>query len=70
MKIQAPDIQSIGPAKYLKETRIELKKVTWPTKQETVKLTTVVIAMSSIVALFIGGLDIMFLRITSLLFNK
>ncbi|MDO8451928.1 MAG: preprotein translocase subunit SecE, partial [bacterium] len=34
------------PGRFLKEVIAELKKVHWPTRQETVKLTVVVIAVS------------------------
>ncbi len=50
--------------KYLKEVRIELTKVTWPTRAEATKLTLVILAASLAVGLYIGGLDLVF---TSLL---
>lgn len=63
-------LATIAPVQFLKEVVAELKKVTWPTRAETIKLTAVVIAISVIVGLFIGGLDIAFLRLTSALFNR
>ncbi|HVP07017.1 MAG TPA: preprotein translocase subunit SecE [Candidatus Acidoferrum sp.] len=42
---------------YLKETLGELKKMTWPTKDEMVGSTVIVIVVSLIVALFIGAVD-------------
>jgi len=45
---------------FLKEVRIELKKVTWPTRQETIKHTLAVIAISLGVALFLGAADFLF----------
>lgn len=45
---------------FLKEVRLELKKVTWPTRQETIKYTTAVIVFSLVVAAFLGGLDFLF----------
>ena len=45
---------------FLREVHLELKKVTWPTRQETVKYTAVVIAFSLAVAAFLGGLDFLF----------
>ena len=58
------------PVQFFREVVTELKKVTWPTRAETIKLTAVVIAISVIVGLFIGALDITFLRVTSLIFNR
>lgn len=45
---------------FLKEARVELRKVTWPTRQEIIQYTMTVIAISAAVALFLGGLDYIF----------
>ncbi len=45
---------------FIKEARTELKKVNWPTKQETIKYTLIVIGVSLAVAIFLGGLDFVF----------
>ncbi|MEK9148188.1 MAG: preprotein translocase subunit SecE [Patescibacteria group bacterium] len=45
---------------FLKEARIELKKVSWPTRNQTVRYTIAVILMSLAVAAFLGGLDVLF----------
>ncbi|NQV00578.1 MAG: preprotein translocase subunit SecE [Parcubacteria group bacterium] len=45
---------------FLKEVRIELKRVTWLTRKETVKHTLVVIGSTLAVAAFLGGLDFLF----------
>ena len=37
----------------------ELKKVTWPTKKNTVRLTVIVIGISLIIGLYIGIIDIL-----------
>ncbi|HOZ53445.1 MAG TPA: preprotein translocase subunit SecE [bacterium] len=45
---------------YIKESIIELKKVTWPTKKETYRYTFMVIGLSLLVAIFLGALDFVF----------
>ncbi len=45
---------------FFKEARIELKKVTWPTRQDTINYTVTVVVVSVAVALFLGGLDYIF----------
>jgi len=40
----------------------ELKKVSWPTKQETVRLTMVVVFISLIIGLYIGIIDVLLTR--------
>lgn len=43
--------------RYLRESKEEMKKVTWPSKQEITRYTVLVIVLSLIVAAFFGGLD-------------
>lgn len=47
-------------ASYLKEVRLELNKVNWPTREETTRYTVLVVVMSLAVAMFLGGLDYVF----------
>jgi preprotein translocase subunit SecE len=48
---------------YLKEVRLELKKVVWPERAEVIQMTLIVIITSAIVALYVGGLDVMFTKL-------
>jgi len=45
---------------FLREVRVEMKKVNWPTRDETVKFTLIVIIASAVVALFLSGFDYVF----------
>ncbi len=45
----------------------ELKKVTWPTKKETIRLTTTVFVISLIVAIYVGIIDVSLAKILELL---
>jgi len=47
---------------FLKEVWLELKKVNWPTKKETIKYTLIVIVTTVVVALFLGAVDFLFTR--------
>jgi preprotein translocase subunit SecE len=51
---------------FFKEVRLETKKVNWPTREETLKHTLIVIIFSVVVAIYLGGLDFIF----SVLLNK
>ena len=46
--------------KFFSEVRKELKKVTWPTRNETINKTLLVIAISVVTAAVLGGLDAFF----------
>lgn len=43
--------------KYIGDTQVEIRKVVWPTRQETVQTTLVVILMSIIMALLLWAFD-------------
>ncbi len=47
-------------ATFLKEVRLEIKKVNWPTREETIRYTLIVIGVSVAVAIFLGGFDFIF----------
>ena len=49
--------------RYFKETRAELRKVHWPSQQETRMLTAVVLAVTVSMALLLGLLDFVFDRL-------
>ncbi|MDD4412392.1 MAG: preprotein translocase subunit SecE [Patescibacteria group bacterium] len=55
---------------YFKEAFHELKKITWPTKKETLNYTILVIAVSIGVAAFLGGLDWVFAKGVEYLINR
>ncbi|MBU2634901.1 preprotein translocase subunit SecE [Patescibacteria group bacterium] len=48
---------------FLKEVKLEMKKVNWPTRKETIKYTLIIITVSIAVAAFLGGLDYIFTTI-------
>lgn len=53
--------------RYLKEVRAELLKVRWPGKQETIKMTMIVVAASVGVGLLISVLDLIFTRLLGII---
>ncbi len=65
LEITAPAFGS-SPKKFFKEAKKELSKVVWPTKQEVVKLTLIVISLSLVVGVYLGILDFIFTKIIEL----
>lgn len=45
---------------YVKDTKGEMKHVSWPTRRQTLVFTLVVVAISFFVALFLGLFDYIF----------
>jgi preprotein translocase subunit SecE len=48
---------------FISEVRIELSKVTWPDKVEVFKLTLIVLLVSGILGMYVGGLDYLFTKL-------
>ena len=56
----------VSPVDYLKETRAELKHVSWPSRRQTLIYTSVVIAISIATALYLGAFDYLFTALLKL----
>ena len=53
---------------FFREVRVELNKVTWPSRKETMASTSVVLVLVFIVAVYLGLVDIALSRALKLLF--
>ncbi len=49
--------------RFVRETRAELSKVTWPTRQEATNLTLVVLGTVLVSSLILGGFDLLFAQV-------
>ncbi|MBA8634294.1 preprotein translocase subunit SecE [Staphylococcus aureus] len=49
---------------FLSESRFELRKVVWPTRQEAIRMTWVVIVVVLILSLLLGGFDFLIQKLT------
>ncbi len=52
---------------FFGEAKQELKKVTWPTKQQTTTSTWVVLAVTFVLAIFLGLVDLVFSKLIGLI---
>ena len=55
------------PTVFIKEVKTELTKVNWPTKNQAVRLTLIVIGVSVAVGIFIGILDYLLTKVMALI---
>jgi len=67
VKSSAVKPNSITPLKFINQSKQELKKVVWPTKKQVINFTSVIIGVSIITGLFIGGLDYLFTQLVGLI---
>ena len=61
-------IQSLR--EFFRDTAGEMKKVTWPSKNEVVGTTAVVIVATIVFALFLWGCDLVFYKAIDFLFTR
>ena len=52
---------------FINQVRAELTQVTWPTRQEIIRLTVVVIAISIFIGLYLGATDFIFTKLLELI---
>ena len=57
-------------SRFLKEVKVEMGKVSWPTREELISSTTVVIVVSLIFAVIIGTLDTLLMLIAKSLYGS
>ena len=55
---------------YLKEVRVEMNKVNWPTRAETINYTLVVIGVSIAISAYLGALDFLFTSVLNFFLFK
>jgi preprotein translocase subunit SecE len=53
----------IGPIGFLRETASELRKSVWPSKEETARLTAIVLVLGIAMGFFLGLLDRLFAEV-------
>ena len=49
---------------FLSESRFELRKVVWPTRQEAIRMTWVVVIVVIVLSLLLGGFDFVIQKLT------
>ena len=59
----------LKPIDFLREVRVELAKVVWPSRQATLRLTILVIVITILVGFFIGLLDLGLSKLTALILH-
>ena len=59
----------ISTRDFWREMTAEMKKVTWPTRPEVVGTTVVVLIATLVFALYLWGCDLIFYKLTDLLFS-
>jgi preprotein translocase subunit SecE len=54
---------------FLTDVRVELKKVSWPSRQDTIASTGVVVVVVLIISFYLGFIDVLLSRMVSSIFG-
>lgn len=54
---------------FLREVQTELSKVVWPSREQTVKFTLMVVLVTIVVGLFVAGIDFILAKLTSFIYG-
>lgn len=52
---------------FFRDVQTEMKKVTWPTREETTQMTVVVIIATVITGVYVGGIDYVLTKVLATL---
>lgn len=55
---------------FLKEVKEELNKVAWPSREQTIRYTILVILVTLVVGALLGGLDYILTAVTAFILEK
>jgi preprotein translocase subunit SecE len=73
VKKVVPENKSKQPnplSRYIRETRGELRKVTWPTREESWRLTLIVLGVTVLMAVFFWVFDFVFSSVIQFLIQQ
>lgn len=59
-----------GIQRFYRDTRSELRKVVWPTREQAINLTVLVCAASIAVGVLLGGCDLLFAQLFKVLLGQ
>ncbi|SDH95951.1 preprotein translocase subunit SecE [Vibrio xiamenensis] len=64
--VLATTVKGKAAITFAREARMEVRKVVWPTRQETTQTTFIVLAVSIVMALALWGIDGLMVRLVAL----
>ena len=62
--------ERVGPTQFVREVRGELRKVAWPTRDEVIRYSFIVLFTLVVLTTFIFGIDYGFAKFVFYLFDK
>jgi preprotein translocase subunit SecE len=67
IRLMFAQVRNFQLFQYFQEVFAELKKVSWPNRQQTIEKTSLVVVVSILVGAYIGLLDYIYTQLTALI---
>jgi len=67
MQKKPTNLRGLPPVAFIDQASSELKKVTWPSRKQVIRLSSVVVVASLFTGIFLGVLDYTFVSLLSFL---
>ncbi|WP_297519771.1 preprotein translocase subunit SecE [uncultured Clostridium sp.] len=68
-KVKDTTAKAVGPIQFLKEVRAEVKKITWPSKEEAKKAIIAVLVVAIAAIILVGSVDFVFKNLFEFIFK-
>ncbi|MGL4762080.1 MAG: preprotein translocase subunit SecE [Sarcina sp.] len=68
-KVNETTAKAAGPIQFLKEVRAEVKKITWPSKEEAKKAIIAVLVVAIAAIILVGSVDFVFKNLFEFIFK-
>ena len=68
-KVKETTAKAVGPIQFLKEVRAEVKKITWPSKEEAKKAIIAVLVVAIAAIILVGSVDFVFKNLFEFIFK-
>ncbi|MEI6484986.1 MAG: preprotein translocase subunit SecE [Sphingomonadales bacterium] len=56
-KVEAAKKPRVSPAEFVRQVQTETRKIAWPTLPDTLRMTVMVLVMTSLLSVFFLGID-------------
>lgn len=68
-KVKDTTGKAVGPIQFLREVRAEVKRITWPSKEEAKKAIMVVLIVAIAAVILVGSVDFVFKNLFEFIFK-
>lgn len=68
-KVKETTAKAVGPIQFLREVKAEVKRITWPSKEEAKKAIVAVFVVAILAIILVGSVDFVFKNLFEFIFK-